>query len=81
MMQVHGGSWTMHAEAMLGAKRLRARGDLDAKLFNRPTPASDVTDQAISVRAFAREFGPLGTLTIARGVHRGVYQHRKRVDA
>jgi hypothetical protein len=73
--------WLADAEAVLGAKRFRARGPLDPKVFEKLISVGKAPDHAISVRAFAREFGSLGNLTIARGVHRGVYQNMRRVDA
>lgn len=77
-----GDAWLEEAEAVLGSKRMRVRGPLNPALFERLAKERKAApDNAISVRAFAREFGPLGTLTIARGPHRGVYQNKKRVDA
>lgn len=65
--------WLYQADRLLG-KRLERRG-LDRDVFDRLAAlCPKEKSHPISVRRFAQLFGHMGTLTIARGPHRGVYQ-------
>lgn len=75
-------TWLAEAERLLGSKRFRSRAPLEVGVFERLaecTPIEAVPEHPISIRSFARHFGSMGTLTIARGPHRGVYQNKRRV--
>src|SRR5690606_20716947 len=72
-------TWLAEAEALLGSRRFRSRAPFEVDVFDRlakSLPSSKAIEHPISVREFARHFASMGTLTIARGPHRGVYQNR-----
>lgn len=75
-------TWLAEAECLLGSKRFRSTADLDMAPFERLADATQINppgDHPISIKEFARRFGDLGKLTIARGRHAGVYINRRRV--
>jgi hypothetical protein len=66
--------WQARAEQMLGSSRYIDDLPLRVEILDRLTRSAPSHEYPIDVRTFARHFGPLGTLCVARGRYRGVHR-------
>jgi hypothetical protein len=66
--------WQARAEQMLGSKRYADDLPLRVEVLDRLSTANPAQEYPIDVPTFARHFGRLGTLVVARGRYRGLHR-------